>query len=171
MTSIAQRTRKRRSRAQGARANTRTNRPEDARLKQRLARAAENAVPGKNSALHRLHNVLSREQYEAGCRLRDDWLDHLDAKSGGIPSDGSTGGSTGIPHERLLRQGAALARYNAAAGAVAKEYRSCVIAVCAGDRHPADLARRLETVTEAAIVLALRKGLDELWRHYQRTGR
>ena len=86
MSSIAQRTRKRRSRAQGARANTLANRPEDVRLKQRLARAAENAVPAKNSALHRLHNALSREQYEAGQEGLNQYVQTIAAL---IPKDGS----------------------------------------------------------------------------------
>jgi hypothetical protein len=71
----------------------------------------------------------------------------------------------------MLRQAAALGRYSTAANAVDAGLRSCIIAVCAGDRHPADLARRMQTVTEAAIMLTLRRGLDELDRFYRRAGR
>jgi hypothetical protein len=168
MTSVAQRTSRRRTRAEIARAAAIANRKEGAK---RRVRNAEPAHLGKQSALHRLQGALTRQQYEAGCHLRDDWLDHLDAKTGGIPSDGTTGGGSGIQHERLLWQGSSLHRYNAAAGAVDATHRSCVIAVCAGDRHPADLARRLGTITEAAIMLGLKRGLDQLCRHYGRVGR
>jgi hypothetical protein len=167
MTSVAQRISRRRTRAEIARANAIANR--ESYHKRRTA-AAEAAAPAKNSALYRLQGALTRQQYEAGCRLRDDWLDHLDAKAGGIPSD-AHGGGGGIPHERMLRQGAALHRYNDAAEAVSREHRSCVIAVCAGDRLPADLARRLTTTTEAAIMLGLRRGLDMLCRHYGKAAR
>jgi hypothetical protein len=167
MTSVAQRTSRRRSRAEIARAAAIANRSEGA--KRRVANAAPQH-PSKNSALYRLQGALSRQQYEAGCRLRDDWFDHLDAKCGGIRSD-FCGGDDGIPVERMRRQAAALHRYRAAAEAVDVTHRSCVIAVCAGDRFPADLARRLETITEAAIMLTLKRGLDELERHYRRMGR
>jgi hypothetical protein len=170
MTSVAQRTRTRRTRAEILRAAS-IGRREDGK-KRRVRNAAEAALPPcKQSALYRLQGALSRQQYEAGCRLRDDYLDHLDAKSGGIPSDGTTGGTDGIPHERLGRQADAWHRYCTAANAVDVTLRSCLIAVCAGDRHPADLARRMQVVTEAAIMLTLRRGLDSLARHYGRTGR
>jgi hypothetical protein len=169
MTSVAQRTSRRRTRAEILRAASIGRRENGKKL--RLRNAAEAALPPcKQSALYRLQGALSRQQYEAGCRLRDDWLDHLDAKAGGIPSD-VHGSGDGIPHERMLRQAAALGRYNAAANAVDAGLRSCIIAVCAGDRHPADLARRMQTVTEAAIMLTLRRGLDELDRFYRRVGR
>lgn len=134
----------------------------------RTARVMAKAAPvetAKHSALHRLQQVLTRQQYEAGCRLRDDWLDHLDVKATGIPGD-AHGGGGGVPHERLLRQVGALANYREAVLCLPIETRGCVIAVCAGDRYPADLAARLGTVTEAAILLTLKRGLDELVRYY-----
>jgi hypothetical protein len=167
MTSVAQRISRRRSRAEIARAAAIANRAEGTK---RRVRNAEPAHLGKQSALYRLQGALSRQQYEAGCRLRDDWLDHMDTKVGGIRSD-FCGGDDGIPVERMHRQAAALHRYNAAAEAVDVTHRSCVIAICAGDRLPADLARRLETITEAAIMMRLKRGLDELERHYTRMGR
>jgi hypothetical protein len=170
MTSVAQRTSRRRSRAEIARAAALANRSEGA--KRRVANATPQH-PSKNSALYRLQGALSRQQYEAGCRLRDDWLDHLDVKAGGATgaARGELADGGGVPTDQLARQAQSLRNYNAAAGAVDVTHRSCVIAVCAGDRYPADLARRLETVTEAAIMLSLKRGLDELCRHYARMGR
>jgi hypothetical protein len=169
MTSVAQRTTRRRTRAEILRAAS-IGRREDGK-KRRIRNAAEAALPPcKQSALYRLQGALSRQQYDAGVRFRDDWLAHLDAKAGGIPSD-VHGSGDGIPTERLGRQAAAWHRYSTAANAVDAGLRSCIIAVCAGDRHPADLARRLQTVTEAAIMLTLRRGLDELDRFYRRRGR
>jgi hypothetical protein len=169
MTSVAQRTSRRRTRAEISRAAAIANRSEGAK---RRVRNAEPVHPSKNSALSRLQGALTRQQYEAGCRLRDDWLDHLDAKGARPQGEGyATGGGEGLPHERMHRQAQSLHRYNAAANAVDLTHRSCVIAVCAGDRYPADLARRLETITEAAIMLSLKRGLDQLCRHYTRMGR
>lgn len=174
MTSVAQRTRTRRTRAEIARAVALANRAEGA--KRRARNTAEAAIVTKQSALYRLQAALTRQQYEAGCRLRDDWLDHLDAKAGGVPSD-AHGSGDGIPHERMLRQGAALARYRAAAEALleAGVYPHNVTQmVCVKDSHPADMARRIPAtvgITEAAIMTALKQGLDALARFYGRLGR
>lgn len=135
----------------------------------RTARVMAKAAPvetAKHSALHRLQQVLTRQQYEAGCRLRDDWLDHLDVKATGIPGD-AHGGGGGVPHERLLRQVKALASFREAQAALSLETMSPVTAVCTGDRMPAVLAAKSEGgLSEVEILLRLKRGLDELVRYY-----
>lgn len=168
MTSVAQRTRARKTRAEIKRANALRNRENG--QKRRMANQAASSNAAKNSALSRLAGALTRQQYEAGCRLRDDWLEHQDVKAGAAPdADRGTGG--GVPHERLMRQVAALGQYRRALVAMSLPGRNCVIAVCVSDRMPAELSAKSEgRVAEATIMKGLREGLAELVRHYERCG-
>jgi hypothetical protein len=176
MTSVAQRIRSRRTRAEIARAAALANRAEG--TKRRASNRAEAAIVTKQSAIYRLQGALTRQQYEAGCRLRDDWLDHLDANAGGATAERRGQPTAGnIPHERLLRQVAALRRFEAAADALHKAgvyIHNVTQSVCVLDSHPADMARRIPAalgITEAAIMQTLKRGLDALARFYGRMGR
>ncbi len=178
MSSIADR---RRKAAAAARAERKRAAAISATMRRNRAAAlaeAEQSPPPKGSTLHRLHNQLTRRQYEAGCRFRDDWHDHLDCKVGDLNPDAGRHSTPGdIGHERLMRQGASRAAWDRASAYVLREtdgyVRNRVITVCIGGTHPEAMAKRLSSDTGtpehaalAGIIGQLKAGLDALGKHY-----
>jgi hypothetical protein len=139
---------------------------------------AERSPPPKGSVLHRLHKQLTRPQYEAGCRFRDDWHGGLDCKTGDPNPDQVRHATPGdIGHERLMRQGASRGAYDRASSALLRETNNYIhtvaVVVCVRDDHPEAIARRAveffggpESERLTFVMLALKQGLDALARHY-----